>query len=124
MTMIAASEFNDFISFGISTCKADSGHGGFCTAIYHTDFLNRGHDRGNFFAQWNSISISCSVAGTIFEGFYNSVFDLWIVVAKNRWAPSANEIDELITFDCIEIRSIAFGNNDRGSADRFKGVGG
>ena len=117
MAVVTAGEFNDLVALGEAACEADGRHRGFRAAAAHANFFDRGHEASNELGHLDLGGIGCAEGSPVFEGGGDGGFDDRVVVAVDRWAPGADEVDEFTVVGGDERGAARSLDEERRAAD-------
>ena len=101
VSMIAAVELHDAISFGEATGKAHTAHRGLRAAVHHAHFFNTRHPINNGLGHLNLIQVRRAEADPVLRGIVHGFDDALRRVSQNGRTPCPHVVDHGTTIDIL-----------------------
>ena len=118
--MVAALEFDNLVSPGVSAGEPNGGHCGFGATVDHAYFFDGGDKLDNELCQLNFVGVGRAEAGTVLErGGDGFAYDL-VVVPVDGGSPGAYEIDQRFVVRGGEGSALGLFGEKRGAAPGLK----
>ena len=87
VAVVAALEFDDFVSPRVAARQTDGGHGGFRAGRYQAQAFDAGHDFGNFFGNEDFGFRGRAERQAVHRGFAHGFYHFRVCVSDNARAP-------------------------------------
>ena len=116
--MITSCKFDDLITTGITSCRTNCAHNGFCARINHTHHLNMRKMFTDKFRHLYFYLRSTSKTQTVCAGFNYCFPDLWEIMTEDHRSPGIDIIYVFIAIYIINVTAICTFDKSRSHSDR------
>ena len=122
MTVVAAFEFDDFVTAGKTARQTNGAHGGFGTGVHHTYHVHGGHQFSHQLRHGHFHFGRRAEAQPARGGFNNRITDSRVVMTQHHRPPGTDVIDIGFAVDVIQIGAVRTFDKQRCTADAGEGA--